>query len=1268
MLKQYLPAILIGLSLLAGIGMLVYSWLRPEEDEEGEDYEGSDTLMMTAADGGGGKKDEFATTTEEYRGGARKSRMIALKESLEKSLDSREGLQVTHKNRMAMPWFLLVGADGSGKKTVLANNGLVLPFGPPLEVDSQRKDAGKWWLFEDAVVLEAPAAAPGATVGAQTLPPGQTVADTSVGWHTLLHMLRGERPDSPLNGIIVTISCADLLSARANPEKLTEQADRIRNFLERTRKTLGVRLPLHVIVTKCDTLPGFRTFADALPEGRRHDIFGWANPNDIETVFDPEWVGTGFLGLRAQLADLRDEVLAAPDQVKDAVGVFVFDTEFDDMKEPLKDFVSKLMTEGERRPSLYFRGMYFTGDAREPTVQATSEETQSETGARPTTQVTSEFADGGEAHSLVFLRSLFSEKIFKEAGLARPTAKFRLSRDRRVVVAQAAAILLLLGGSAGLWTAIYGWKRDNQVVRTGLRADAEVLTRVLSGLAIDLDELKQSNGSGNATEAVLNRRTRDAAVIELVGQMRDVPTTRVRSPFLPTSWFSPLPNDIRQSMMAGVQTIVLPVSRARLQERADRLLGFRNGVRDTSAANELDVSDPHSLVTYLNDVRTLSRNIARYNSLASPTSGSVAELSALLDYLFGEQISTDSGLATPDFEAALRSAKGPPIAVTPAMAASVLNRSVSMLATVASSAGRQLAPRTTPQAERAIRPEEDLQALFGLAALVDLLNKEHGLVATVSDSAILGVRLARAVQDSIETQLQLAAARIARDTLSPKDAADRLKTVIGNLFTYRLMVRSENRQITSEFRPNERLRWDVGRLELALALRGEFLQAVVAIADAFPGQSPDRMRRALEGQLRARALDVAASAQRFTPMVGAGDNSIEIRTESANLDGASSRLLRLAILFDSLKAGAEGKKLVAAGARQAEHALAMAQALVERQRYFAPQAAEIAKWQGVVPISLAALGVKDSLSFGSVLISHTTDMRTLAHDVAPALRYLRLKGVDTVRVPRLLTEWEDIGASVARYERGDFTSSLGLLHRYLRETMSMSDLVSCAAVAAQPDTTKPSAELFILRRRQFRAALVSRCVAGGSKDAVAAYGKLRALFASRLAGRFPFVDSLQAGRAADADVNSLREFFKQYDAFAVVNDVALRSDPTLTQTARGAASFLDQAAQVRSFMAPFVESGAERRLPEYSLLVHAGDEDLEQRWRYGDSVHVATLVDSLGNEKAVYVRGPWAPLRYARTKRDSTATIRFFHPDTKLELMLPVFPVVAPEVLVPRTR
>jgi len=1265
-MRSMLPWIIIGLSLAGGLGLFIWNALRPEEEEDVSDApDAKDALAITAAEG----RKDLATTTEEYKGSGRKSRILSMKASFEKSLETAIGPRAHTKDRMTMPWFMLVGADGSGKRTVLANSGLPLPYGPPMEVDALRKDAGKWWQFEDAVVVEAPAAAPGTTAGTTTLPPDQTVADASIGWHTLLHMLRRERPDSPLNGMIVTISCADLLGARANPEKLADQAERIRNFLDRTRRTLGVRLPLHVIVTKCDALPGFRTFARALPQQRRDDIFGWANPNDIETRFDPALVENGFESLRKKLADLRDELIAAPDEVSDTVGLFVFDTEFADMQEPLKEFISQLIFDGERRPSLYFRGMYFTGDALDPVpadqalTLANGQQLQANTsGAREITN--------GEPHNLVFLKSLFQEKIFREAGLARPTAHFRLARDPRVVVSQVAAVALLVGGSMGLWSSVYGWRTDGNVVRAGLASNAQALTRMLSGLAIDLEAVHRGEGAegGGGAAAALERRPRDAAVIELVGQMREVPSTQVRSAFLPTSWFSPLPNDIRASMMRGVQNIILPVTRQRLQERTNRLLMHAGSVAEDDA---LDASDPRSLATYLTDVRALSRNIERYNSLASPTSGSVAELSALLDYLFGERFSTDSALATQDFEAALRRAAGPLIIVSPEMAAAVVRRAVASVSSVASAAGRQLAPRAVIST-RAKDAEDDLDALNRLGALVELVDAKSGLVATVSDSAILGVKLARVVQDSIEAQLRFAAARIRRDTLSPTEAADSLKRVVGDLYRYRLMAPREDRRIASEIPANQRLRWDVGRLELALGLRAEFLQAVLTLANAFPGQPPERLQRALEVQLRARAVDVAASAQRFTP--ASAESMLDVRTEAANLEAAAQRTIHLGILLDSLDAGAERRKLLAAGARQAEHTLAMAQALLDREGYFAPQTAKIAAWQGVIPIGYAALGVTDSLTAYTTLINHTTEVRTLAHDVAPALRYLRLAAIDSVHTPRLLNEWEEIATAVARYERLDYTGSLGLLHRYLREGMSMSDVTSCAIAAGDAEDPRQPMDFFSARRRQFHAAVIGRCRGGGSADAIASYAKMRTLFASKLAGRFPFADSTQAADAADADPVAVRDFLRQYDAFAVTANVALRADPRVAQSAKTALAFLDQVAKVRAFMAPYAESrGAgrpDRQVPEFSLLIQSGtDDQREVQWKYGDSVHVSTLVDSLGNANPVYVHGGWAPLRHAVIMRaDTTTSIRFFHPDTKIEVMLPVFPVFAPEIVVPKQK
>ncbi|HEU4995545.1 MAG TPA: type VI secretion system protein [Gemmatimonadaceae bacterium] len=1258
-MRNVLPWILIGLSVAGGLALLVWSMLRPEEDEEIDDGQGvgPNALAITASES---TKANLAQTTEEFGASKRKSRILSMKASLERSLDTTIGARASTKDRMTMPWFLLVGADGSGKATVLANNGLALPFGPPMEVDARRKDAGKWWLFDDAVVLEAPKAAPGTTASTATLAPEQTVADASVGWHTLIHMLRRERPDSPLNGIIVTISSADLLGGRANPEKLADQAERIRAFLERTRKLLGVRLPLHVLITKCDTLPGFRTFAQTLPEARRDDIFGWANPHDVHATFDAAWVDEAFESLRKQLAHLRDEMLAAADQVSDTAGIFVFDTEFAALHEPLKAFVAGLVTAGERRPSLFFRGAYFTGDAVDPVPE---DQAVTVRASRSSRNRSSEFAMPSRSHRLVFLRALFEDKIFKEAGLARPIARFRLARDRRVVLAQAAAILLLLGGSFGLWRAVYGWHRDS-AVEPGLRENAQMLTRVLSGLAIDLEAVKRRNATGE--QAMAERRAHDAAVIELVGQMRDLPSTRVRSVFIPSSWFSSLPGDIRTSMMRGVQNIVLPVIRERLQERSVQLLGPAANSGNGAIGVDADPTlDPASLATYLSDVRTLSRNIERYNSLASPSSGSVAEMSALLDYLFSERVSNDTTALTRDFENALITASGPPIAVTPRMVSTVLNRAAAVVSSVASSAGRRLAPRGSSRSQTEADAQADLDALMNLASLIELVDPKRGLVATVSDSAILGVKLARLVQDSVEAQLRFAAARIRSDTLSPSDAADSLKRVVGELFRLRLMARAEGGEISGDLRANQRLRWDVGRLELALALRGEFVQAALGIVGAFPGQPPQRMAKALEGQLRARVLDVAASAQRFT--AGGDENMLDVRTAAANLDAAGARIARLSALLDTLGATQEARRLNAAAARQAEHTLATAQALVDRQRYFAPQTAKIASWQGVIPISYAALGVVDSLSFFTTLINHTTDIRTLAHDIAPALKYLRSPAVDSVHERALLARWEGLVTSVGRYERGDYSSSLGTLWRFLREDMSMHDVSACAA-GVSPDLGPVEADLFAMRRRQFQAAMLGRC-RGGSADALAAYARMRALFSNKLAGRFPFVDSAQAPRAQEADPAALREFMRQYDAFLLASDVALRSDPRIAQSARGAIEFLDQLSAVRSFMAPFVEA-SDRGSAGFSLVIRASaDDEREVAWRFGDSVHVSTAVDSLGNEEPIYFRGGWAPLRYVMQRRDSSATIRFFHPWSKVELAVPsLFPTAAPDIFIPRLR
>src|SRR5436309_1651930 len=136
------PWLLYTLLIVGGLGVLWFFWYLAfggeEEDDEEEhlDEHGQTVRMSTTA---GEQTVVLDRKTEELR--TRKSRMISLQESFEDSLQMRQGPKSGGKDRMTLPWFMLVGADVSGKTTLLSHSGLPLPYGPPFEVDPTHRDA-----------------------------------------------------------------------------------------------------------------------------------------------------------------------------------------------------------------------------------------------------------------------------------------------------------------------------------------------------------------------------------------------------------------------------------------------------------------------------------------------------------------------------------------------------------------------------------------------------------------------------------------------------------------------------------------------------------------------------------------------------------------------------------------------------------------------------------------------------------------------------------------------------------------------------------------------------------------------------------------------------------------------------------------------------------------------------------------------------------------------------------------------------------------------
>jgi len=105
-----------------------------------------------------------------------------------------------------LPWYIFIGAPGSGKTTALMNAGLTFPLAEKMGGASVRGVGGTrncdWWFTDEAVLID--------TAGRYTTQESNTAVDASA-WDGFLALLRKSRPRRPINGVLLTVNIQDLL-------------------------------------------------------------------------------------------------------------------------------------------------------------------------------------------------------------------------------------------------------------------------------------------------------------------------------------------------------------------------------------------------------------------------------------------------------------------------------------------------------------------------------------------------------------------------------------------------------------------------------------------------------------------------------------------------------------------------------------------------------------------------------------------------------------------------------------------------------------------------------------------------------------------------------------------------------------------------------------------------------------------------------------------------------------------------------------------------
>lgn len=333
----------------------------------------------------------------------------------------------------ALPWYMIIGPPGSGKSTALRNSGLRFPYlskngGGVQGVGGTRNC--QWWMTNDAVILD--------TAGRYT-----TEESDRDEWMSFLDLLKRNRTKAPVNGVLVAIAITDL--SEAHPESVVAQAREIRARIDEVMNKLEMVVPVYVLFTKCDLLPGFvETFGD-LGQSERSQIWGFTFPV-TKKIRDPVGVFAERFSDLAAITERRSLRRMSEERgLENRDKIYAFPQYFEPLRDTLAMFAGELFAENIYSESPIMRGCYFTSGTQEGRPIDRIMNSMAEAfGVQPRMQMSYQ-PQQVEAKSY-FLGQLFTKVIFPDRTLAsRSAARIR----RRKVVGHGIGVGLI-GVAAGM--------------------------------------------------------------------------------------------------------------------------------------------------------------------------------------------------------------------------------------------------------------------------------------------------------------------------------------------------------------------------------------------------------------------------------------------------------------------------------------------------------------------------------------------------------------------------------------------------------------------------------------------------------------------------------------------------------------------------------------------------------------------------------------------------------------------------------------------------
>lgn len=368
-----------------------------------------------------------------------------------------------------LPWYVIIGAPGSGKTTALLNAGLNFPLANQLGKESIGGVGGTrncdWWFTDEAVLLD--------TAGRFTTQDSDRQVDAAA-WTGFLALLKKHRPRRPINGVLLAVSVADLLQVSA--AERDAHATKLRARIQELHEHVGIRFPIYVLVTKADLLAGFMEFFGEYGKEERAQVWGVTFPYSEK---DSERTPLAGFGTELELLEqrLNERLVDRTQQERDPqrrAAIYGFPQQWAALKGVLAEFLAAVFQPSrfEERPLV--RGVYFTSGTQEGTPIDRA------FGAlgRALGLAHKALAPHRASGKSFFLTKLLKDVVFREAGIAGTNLRWERHRSLLAWGAIGAAVAITAGAILA-WSVSYA---RNEAYVADVQARVDAIAKQVEGL------------------------------------------------------------------------------------------------------------------------------------------------------------------------------------------------------------------------------------------------------------------------------------------------------------------------------------------------------------------------------------------------------------------------------------------------------------------------------------------------------------------------------------------------------------------------------------------------------------------------------------------------------------------------------------------------------------------------------------------------------------------------------------------------------------------